>query len=71
MGRAVRSVNMCVSVWLRLIMFEYAGCLTLGVGGGVGGWFRVTRGVKEEEVKWMVMEGEEGVCGVKVEETDR
>lgn len=71
MGRAVRSVNMCVSVWLRLIMFEYAGCLTLG-GRGEGDWFRVTRGVKEEEVeKWLVKEGEEGVYGVKVEETDR
>lgn len=59
---------MCVSVWLGLIMFEYAGCLTLWERGG---WFRVTRGVKEEEVeKWMVKEGEEGVCGVKVEETD-
>lgn len=41
-------------------------------GGGTKGennWFRVTKGVKEEE-KWMAKEKEEGVCGVKVEETD-
>lgn len=47
-------------------------CRVLDTGGGRKSCFRVTRGVKEEEVeKWMVKEGEEGVCGVKVEETDR
>jgi len=33
---------------------------------------RVTKGVKKEEVEiWVVKDRKEGVCGMKVEETDR
>lgn len=50
-------------------------CLTLCGGGGgqkrENNWFRMTKGVKEEEVeKWVMKEREEGVCGAKVEEID-
>lgn len=77
--RAVRSVRVCVCMRGVCAFDRVWVCSAWHCAGVVGGggqkrennWFRVTKGVKEEEVeKWVMKEREEGVCGAKVEETD-
>jgi len=71
-----------VCVCVCVCVCEYAVLDIVRGKKGENNWFwgeewegiehRVTKGVKEEEGgKWMVWEREEGLCGVKVEETDR